>query len=178
MLTEQEVLDFCNTVRTAGGADILDSLLPGIPLNSQSCLIANNLNFDCRIEPEAEPDNFEGWNMILTNEVRDDVTGALVRHDESVNVLEIAEKISEGSGMFVNYEMSTVDEAYITLDSDLAEVAYAFDNAHETYASYRRGILNAEGAGLEDRVSELTEEYNEWYSEFEPKYLFRLNDIK
>jgi hypothetical protein len=46
-----EVLDFCNRVRAAGGAKALDALMPGVPSDSSSCLIARNLNFQCEVQP-------------------------------------------------------------------------------------------------------------------------------
>ncbi len=48
----EEVLEFCNRVRAAGGADPLPALLPGDPNNPNTCLVARNLNFDCRILPK------------------------------------------------------------------------------------------------------------------------------
>lgn len=45
--TESELLEFANSVRRVGGADILEALLPSIPSDSLHCLIANALNFSC-----------------------------------------------------------------------------------------------------------------------------------
>lgn len=50
--TEQELLDFCNRVREAGGTTILDELLPSRPGNAGECLIANALNFGCKVWPD------------------------------------------------------------------------------------------------------------------------------
>lgn len=49
--TEEELLDFANRVREAGGADILNALLPSVPNDARSCLIARALNFDCIVKP-------------------------------------------------------------------------------------------------------------------------------
>lgn len=50
----ETVLEFCNDVRYAGGANPLDALMPATPQNTQSCLIARNLNFDCKVTPTDE----------------------------------------------------------------------------------------------------------------------------
>lgn len=47
--TEKELLNFANKVRVAGGADILDALLPSKPGESEECLIARALNFKCTV---------------------------------------------------------------------------------------------------------------------------------
>ena len=51
LATEDELLAFCNRVRSAGGAEVLEALLPSDPNKSHTCLIANNLNFGCRVMP-------------------------------------------------------------------------------------------------------------------------------
>lgn len=48
----ETVLEFCNDVRDAGGANPLDALLPAVPQDSKKCLIARNLNFSCSVMPE------------------------------------------------------------------------------------------------------------------------------
>jgi hypothetical protein len=49
--TEEEVLAFANKVRKAGGANVLEALMPSVPGNANSCLIARALNFECSIRP-------------------------------------------------------------------------------------------------------------------------------
>lgn len=49
--THEELFDFCNKVRRAGGGEVLDALLPGYVGNATQCLIAKNLNFDCYVMP-------------------------------------------------------------------------------------------------------------------------------
>lgn len=44
-----ELLEFVNKGRDAGGADILDALLPSLPSMPGACLIANALNFGCEV---------------------------------------------------------------------------------------------------------------------------------
>lgn len=48
---EAEVLDYCNKVRQAGGGEVIDALLPGIPSAAGSCMIARSLNFDSSVYP-------------------------------------------------------------------------------------------------------------------------------
>lgn len=48
--TETELLDFANTIRKAGGANVIEALLPAWQNDSESCLIANALNFGCRVD--------------------------------------------------------------------------------------------------------------------------------
>lgn len=49
--TEAELLEFANKVRLAGGANVLEALLPSTPSESKKCLIANALNFSCQVRP-------------------------------------------------------------------------------------------------------------------------------
>lgn len=48
--TFEETLDFANAVRKAGGGNPIDALMPSEPQDSQTCLIARNLNFSCEID--------------------------------------------------------------------------------------------------------------------------------
>lgn len=45
-----EVLEFCNKVREAGGANPLDALMPSVREEAGECLIARNLNFSCEVD--------------------------------------------------------------------------------------------------------------------------------
>jgi len=49
--TAEELLTFANVIRKAGGADVLDALLPSVPSSANQCLIANALNFGCSVAP-------------------------------------------------------------------------------------------------------------------------------
>ena len=44
-----EVISFANNIRAAGGGSFIDGLMPSIPMEPNSCLIANALNFDCEV---------------------------------------------------------------------------------------------------------------------------------
>ena len=62
--TEAELLEFCNSVRVAGGAGILEALLPSVKSDAKACLIARGVNFDCDVagpEDEAWLDVAGGW---------------------------------------------------------------------------------------------------------------------
>lgn len=69
--TEEELLAFCNLVREAGFADTLDGLLPSKTGDPSTCLIANALNFKCRVFPESShPDDRTSslWMMHLPDD--------------------------------------------------------------------------------------------------------------
>lgn len=47
--TLEEVLEFANAVREAGGGNPIDALMPAVPGDADQCLIAKNLNFNCQV---------------------------------------------------------------------------------------------------------------------------------
>jgi hypothetical protein len=49
VLSPEALLERCNQIRVAGGADPLKELIPGMPASPNSCLIARNLNFSCEV---------------------------------------------------------------------------------------------------------------------------------
>src|ERR1044072_7373522 len=53
--SREELFQFCNDVRHAGGGTMIHQLMPGITNEPKSCLIAENLNFDCYVVPLREP---------------------------------------------------------------------------------------------------------------------------
>jgi hypothetical protein len=55
--TEAELLEFANAVRTAGGANVIEALLPSVQRVPNACLIANALNFRCEV-------TYFGWGSI------------------------------------------------------------------------------------------------------------------
>lgn len=71
--TEEEVLDFCNKVREAGGGESLSALLPGRIGSGSACLIAKSLNFDCEVWPHELKQNgeFEYWYMHFRRSQKD-----------------------------------------------------------------------------------------------------------
>lgn len=46
---EQELLDIANKIRAAGGAEALEAFFPSDIGQEKSCLIANALNFGCKV---------------------------------------------------------------------------------------------------------------------------------
>lgn len=50
--TLKELKEFADKVREAGGGNPLDALMPSVPGDSQQCLIAKNLNFNCHVDAE------------------------------------------------------------------------------------------------------------------------------
>lgn len=59
--TLEEVQEFANAVRAAGGGNPLDALMPAVPQSPSECLIAKNLNFNCSVQPEYKYGN--RWTM-------------------------------------------------------------------------------------------------------------------
>lgn len=118
--TEEELLEFANKVRKAGGANALDALMPsdvGIP---ESCLIANALNFDCRVEGVEDcQDGSHLWGMFP------DVPDGLV--------WELARKLAEETGCRL-----TPAEDGIILPARIGNAADAFDNASRGWVTKYR----------------------------------------
>ena len=114
--TEQELLDFCNRVREAGGANILEELLPSIPGLGRECLIANALNFGCRVWPvRRRPDGlFSEWQMQLPENITS----------------EQAEAIAEAVGSPVVWpkpDQWGQEPPYVVLPEHIGNAAHAFD---------------------------------------------------
>jgi len=59
-----ELLEFANKVRAAGGGNPLDALMPAVPEDISQCLIAKNLNFNCAVNGGSGG----GWVMHLEDE--------------------------------------------------------------------------------------------------------------
>lgn len=73
--TEKELLDFANAIRKAGGANVIEALLPSEKGNSEACLIANALNFSCTVGGGLSVDRYNnqfppladgGWPWFMT----------------------------------------------------------------------------------------------------------------
>lgn len=67
--TKSELLKFANRVREAGGANVLDALLPAAPQVSSACLIARALNFECEVQgfdsATKFPEGDDEWGMFI-----------------------------------------------------------------------------------------------------------------
>jgi hypothetical protein len=59
--SEDDLLDFANRLRAAGGANVLEALLPSVPEEPTACLIANALNFSSSVSPASE-DHYDDRN--------------------------------------------------------------------------------------------------------------------
>lgn len=116
--TLAELHIFANKVREAGGGNPIDALMPAVPQDSQQCLIAKNLNFNCEVKGTdgyAWPD--DDWVMELTDkDVRDRIAAALD--------LPTAERQASA------WEVG--DQFYaVRLPNEIGAVAQAFDNSHD-----------------------------------------------
>lgn len=121
-----ELTKFANKVREAGGGNPLDALMPAVPGNSERCLIAKNLNFNCFVD---SPYDDGWWYMSVEDE-------------------NIAKQIGEALGLPVNEapfedrRYAESDQWMIRLPDEIGRVAYDFDRAGEmvsavTMAHYR-----------------------------------------
>lgn len=73
--SKKELLQFANEVRQAGGGKALKELFPARQSNSLHCLIAEALNFECRVQGStyrrgSHPDDESSyiWSMHLNSE--------------------------------------------------------------------------------------------------------------
>lgn len=110
--TEEEVIEFANKIRKAGGANILDTLMPSQVSNTRHCLIANALNFSCRVITvyKLEGGQFK-WNMILP------------------------------SNLELSIDCERIGNA-IVLPQHIGNAAHAFDCATDGWTiKYRRGMV-------------------------------------
>lgn len=108
--TEEELLEFANKVRAAGGGNALEALLPSRKGMPKSCLIARACNFECAVDCTGHGDG-EGWTMqIFGNE-------------------KVARSVSEKLGLTLHVEGEGTDWVghYIELPGTIGAAAMAFD---------------------------------------------------
>jgi hypothetical protein len=122
-----EIISFANKIREAGNADLIDGLLPSVPEDANSCLIANALNFDCAVNSHSGD-----WCMEIA--------------DAEVGV-EIAEKLGldYNAPSYLDYVDDDGEEHWeyegdcdIYLPEEIGLVAAAFD----TYRDYELEEFN------------------------------------
>jgi hypothetical protein len=150
----EELKDFANQVREAGGANPLDSLMPAIPQNSNECLIALNLNFSCEVE--GEDTNYSGAYDDLGYNNEEQVW--CMRLEDYDTGKKIANKLG------LNFEGEEKDEysggwAQIILPAKIGRVAAAFD-AWKTLATdvnYHKQDYDVEDLREQYGVSEMAE---------------------
>lgn len=105
--TEEELLEFANAIRAAGGADVLEALLPSVPKRAGQCLIANALNFSCEVRGlGSETTTFDDgvsyrWGMFLPHNIT--------------------------SAQLVELRKCLDDTFYLTLPKHVGNAAEAFD---------------------------------------------------
>lgn len=120
----EELLEFANAVREAGGGNPLDALMPAVPEDAKQCLIARNLNFNCTVRGadgvylkngKAIPSDNDTWIMYISDE-------RIVRA--------VAKKLNLKK---VYYERwNEVDHPVgVLLPRRIGRIAYEFDNALE-----------------------------------------------
>lgn len=128
--SEQEVIDFANKVREAGGGDLIEALMPSYPSDPNTCLIANALNFECKIN---------GWRAanVEAEEILDRdilpykaVDGFL--WSMSVETDDLAEKIAAA------LDLPYIDNGRVILPGEIASVATKFDD----YSNNKTDLLD------------------------------------
>lgn len=152
---EQEVLDFARALREAGNADTLDALMPSQQNNSESCLIANALNFKSAVlplrddpsqgifsvPPAAFDDQSVQWVMVLPNDVDATKLGAAVGCDvievfyEGRQQLAFNRDVRDGEDGEVHY-LSFQKRNAIKLPQRIGNAANAFDRSEGWTAKY------------------------------------------
>lgn len=125
----EEVLEFCNIVREAGGGELITDLMPGEPGAATQCLIAKNLNFNCRVANG----HIEHRDYIryLEDRERQGYYAGEPRWMMSLMDRDTAYSIAAATGMQV-YESSGYNEiCHLLLPALIGRVASAFDESIE-----------------------------------------------
>lgn len=104
--TLEEVKEFANKVRKAGGGNPLDALMPAVPADSKNCLIAKNLNFNCEVNGDGGK-----WYMALDD-------------------LEICNRIASALGLETGMR-SYAPEYMVYLPDEIGAVAEYYDQISE-----------------------------------------------
>jgi hypothetical protein len=111
----EELLEFANKVREAGGGNPLDALMPSVPEDPTACLIARNLNFNCSVAG-ADYGFLESLNLPLDDQ------WVMIVHDE-----DLARKIAEAIGTTYGWNKEDRDWQII-LPKEIGRVASEFDS--------------------------------------------------
>lgn len=120
----QEVLEFANKVREAGGANPLDALMPAVPAQPHACLIAKNLNFNCSVygvDGHYDSDGNPMWAMWFTpedREIRDRIA-------DSLDLPRVSESSWNGAPL----------KEGVVLPERIGNVAQTFDNVWDAVRS-------------------------------------------
>ncbi len=101
----EELLEFVNHVRVAGGASPVDNLMPGVPHDATRCLIAANMPFDCIVTQCG--DGRTGWRMFVSDSA-------------------LAHEIGNALGCVVRETPSL--KPFVVLPKEIGALASAFDS--------------------------------------------------
>ncbi len=135
--TLEELFEFANGVREAGGGNPLDALLPAIPQDPNECLIALNMNFSCTVMGPPEEAYSEGKHYPEAGYDEHDSIWTMEVDDK-----EIAAKIEKFIGLgFVKINKDAREDEwteiidpvnFIVLPARIGAVAQAFDEWSDT----------------------------------------------
>lgn len=132
--TLEELHEFANKVREAGGGNPIDALMPSVPTDSSSCLIAKNLNFNCTVNT-ADVYGRSYWVMWVEDRVlRDNIAAAL-------NKLKVNSKWEEGYG--------------VVLPDHIGRCASDFDSVDDSLYCLRKGDIEDLSAAQKQLIREM-----------------------
>lgn len=160
--TETELIEFCNKVREAGGADPISALFPSTPDEPESCLIARALNFSCEVNG---PYDAAAWADKLKDDkklqkliqhaaggrftykdTQESIWVMLVQHGNHEDSAEKAKEVAEKLGLHY-----VIDE--ILLPREIGNSAQAFDN-ELAFTEYNTTVIQREEWALENEYNE------------------------
>jgi hypothetical protein len=104
----EELLDFVNKARAAGGADVLEALLPSMPGDESACLIANGLNFGCTVNGHSSVNSDEPqWAMYFpdnldSSQARDIADALGCEYDRRRHCIVLPQRIGNAAQAFDN----------------------------------------------------------------------------
>lgn len=123
----EDLLEFANKVREAGGGNPLEALIPSIPHDTKKCLIARNLNFNCDVRGVYQAEE-AALGYKRNDPDHEDVYHLWVMEVESK---ETRDKIAEALDLVA---VSTVERGHIVvLPPEIGAVARDFDIAGDFY---------------------------------------------
>jgi hypothetical protein len=138
----EELMEFANKVRNAGGGNPLDALMPAVPQDPNQCLIAKNLNFNCQVNgSDAYPGDWCMW--VDDRATRDKIAATLNLPTED--------------------RSARNDTSFgVRLPADIGQVATDFDNALESidYLNNEISEILWADAGNTEGYNELAERYD------------------
>lgn len=124
--TLDELLEFANKVRNAGGGNPIDALMPAVPADPKQCLIAKNLNFNCWVDAGEYGDEWTMW--VTTRELAQNIAKAV--------------GCDTATSTRVDTETSVSFPVYgIVLPKEIGEVAQQFDSAWDDFNACREDEL-------------------------------------